>query len=95
MIHNANIEEIVRIANSKITSKHWKIYEDNIILLGDFVRLFYQAKSLVDHNVFDEEHTIYGIGVFLVHIETHDFHNVSCIEDIPRMPNLLNSSEPD
>lgn len=90
MTDKANIEEIIRIANNKLAANNWKVYKDDIIFLGNYVRLFYQAKSLVDHGVFDEEHTIYGIGIFLVHLRSHRFHDVSCVEDLPKMADMLN-----
>lgn len=81
---NPNIETIIAKANAKIKKHHWKIYEDNIEVIAGHLRLFYQAESMVDYGRFDEEYGIYGIGIFLVDLETHKFYNVPCIEETPQ-----------
>lgn len=81
-----NINEIVKIGNEKIKEKGWKIYSDDIKYYGQYVRLFYQSKQLVETGISreDDDDMIYGIGIFLVNLDTMKFHNVNRIEDIDR-----------
>ncbi len=81
---NPNLRAIIDKTNAKIRKRHWKVYEDNIEVIEGYLRLFYQAESMVDHGGFDEEYGIYGIGIFLVDLETHEFYDVPCIEEIPQ-----------
>lgn len=84
-----NISAIIDKANARIKQHRWKIYEDDLEVMEGYLRLFYQAESMVDHGGFDEEYGIYGIGVFLVDLETHEFYDVRCIEDIPKTVDFL------
>lgn len=93
MMDETNLKVIIQKANEKISSRHWKVYEDDIKIFGNYVRFFFQAKSLVDLGVFDDQNTIYGIGIFLVHIDTYEFHDVACIEEIEETARRLNENE--
>jgi len=88
----SNIDEIIKIGNKKIRKCGWKIYSDNVKYYDNYVRLFYQSKNLVETGISreDDDDMIYGIGIFLVNLETMEFHNVNRIEDIDSAAKELN-----
>ncbi len=88
-----DIKKIIEIGNAKISESGWKMYSDNIKYYGRFVRLFYQSKQLVEtgYSSEDDDNMIYGIGIFLVDLNTMEFINVSNIEEIESIADKLNA----
>lgn len=87
-----SIEEIIKLANSKIEKHRWKIYPNDIVYYDNFVRLFYQSMRLIDTGIstMDDDDMIYGIGIFLVDLKILEFHTVPCIEEIDSTVEKLN-----
>ncbi len=74
-------DEIISKIQSHLDSSRYKIYEDSIKYFYDYVTINYQSKSVVDHNMPDDD-MIYGIGILMYRMSDGKIFEIHCHSDI-------------
>ena len=75
-------QEILSDFEEHLRGSEYKVYRDSIKVYSGYVMIYYQAKSLVDFSIFDEEHIIYGIGILVYRMLDDRIFEVNCHLDL-------------